>query len=688
MRAVVIVLVTVAIAACSGGSTDSSDSAPNDSARPTTAPNAADTSAPVQHDGAAAYDEAIEAFGPESAEATVAGFAAFTGALASMPDVARSTELYPSFTGLFEQYPVVADEIEVADQQAIDERLDELFQADFVIELADLTDEEDLVGPEGLRSASPPTTLRELDDDVDDTDRAAWTRALAPVWSRLNAELPAPNSLDAVILVSTPSFWTLEGAGEGAEPGAGTVRRSFVDDWPAFEPLRERYGDHDCYIVIARDRDSAADSPVASAVMAHELFHCWHATRFSDDQDRFHGAGPWVYEGLAAWVGETIAGGTTYPLGRWLPAYVANDFALFAGSSDYEAFGFWARVDEFTDLWGLIPSLVDTSSRGSSGPVFEEAIAATGGNGVLIATGALQEADLGPAWVTGPWMPPSIARRPATHRAVIDGDAVELSSGAGEQAAHRVTVDAPDGSFVDVRITGYSSATWADGETISAGSASLDLRYCVGECACPDEPPPPTDGELPVGVSGLTIALSGTGSGPATAVVEVVDKGECEDSEPSESVDGGLLGTWKANPDSVALAFTQASGFGVGAEALDIAAVTGDVLMTFNDDGTGTLAYDDVVLFFNNAPFPELTLGGEGSFLWTSTAGAITIAGTTYAIGVTSSALGGEVLTITSDDVPASGSTQLGVSLGGDQLSVDADGSAGPVFFPILWNRV
>ena len=684
MRTVLIVLVAVAIAACSGGSTDSSETVPDASTRSGAEPTTSETAPAVRQDGAAAFDEAVAAFGPESPEAVVAGFAAFTGPLPTAPDVGRSTELYPSFTNLFELYPTVADELDPADREAIDERLDEMFQADFVIELSDVGE------PEGFRSASPPTTLRVLDDDdVDDTDRAGWTGEIGSVWTQLNSRLPAPNSLDVVVLVSTPSFWTLDGAGDGSEPGAGTVRREFIDDFPAFEPLRERYDDHDCYIVIARDRRERPDSSVAKAVMAHELFHCWHATRFGGVQDPFHGAGPWVYEGLAAWVGETIAGRTTYPLGRWLPGYAANDFALFAGTTNYQAYGFWARVDEFVDLWGLIPSLVDTSSGGASSAVFEEAIAATGGNGVLIATGALQQAALGRAWVTGPWMPSTIARRPDTHSATIDDDPVELTVTAGQQAAHRVTVDAPDGSFVDVLFTGYTSATWGDGETLTAGADPFDFRYCVGDCGCPGEPAPTTDGELPIGVSELTIALSGTGAGEASALVQVVDTGDCiEEPVPGEDVGGGLLGTWRANPDSVALAFTQASGFGPQAEALDIAGVTGDLLMTFNDDGTGLLLYDGVTLFFNDAPFPELTLGGGGSFQWDSTPGAISIDGITYKIAVGSSALGGELTTITSDDIPAVGTTRLEVSFGGDSLAVAADGSAGPVFFPIFWNRV
>ncbi|MGB0112569.1 MAG: hypothetical protein WBP59_05070 [Ilumatobacteraceae bacterium] len=684
-----LIFLAISLAACSGGSSNGSDTTASASPSPTPAPNASVEPIAV-HDGAAAFDQAVEDFGATSPEATVAGFAAFTGPLPSAPDVGRSAELYPSFSNLFEQYPLVADEIDTADRDAIDERLDELFRADFVIEL------DGPVEPEGFRSASPPTTLRELDDDdVDDTDRDAWTRELTSVWSQLNARLPAPDSLDAVILVSTPSFWTLDGAGEGPEPGAGTVRRSFVDSWPGFEPLRDRYGDHDCYIVVARDRDAAPSSGIGAAVIAHELFHCWHATRFSDDQDRFHGAGPWVYEGLAAWVGETIAGGTSYPIRRWLPSYAANDFSLFADSTAYEAYGYWSRVDEFVDLWGLIPSLVDTSSGGSSGAVFEEAIAATSGDGVLIATGALQQAELGPAWVNGGWMPSSIARRPGTHRATIDSDVVEVGVAAGQQAAHRVSVDAPDGSFVDVLITGYSSAAWGDGETLTAGPDPLDMRYCVGECACPGEPSPVTDGELPVGSSELTIALSGTGSGTATALVHVVDVGDCDEPDGSDGSDGsdddatgGLLGTWRADPEAIAQAFTQASGYGPEVEPLEIAGVTGDVLMTFSDGGTGTLVYDNVRLFFVDAPIAELTLSGEGAFQWDSTAGAITITGTTYAISVTSSALGGDPLTLTSDDVPAAGTTRLAVSLGGDDLSVAAEGSIDRVFFPTLWRRI
>ena len=165
------------------------------------------------------------------------------------------------------------------------------------------------------------------------------------------------------------------------------------------------------------------------------------------------------------------------------------------------------------------------------------------------------------------------------------------------------------------------------------------------------------------------------------------DEYDCENPDLGD-VDDSLLGIWRANPQSVALMFAEASGFGDDATPIDVAGATGNVLMTFAEGGVGQLAYENVGVFLNREVVGELTFNGRGSFSWGVTDGQILIDGTTFEITVSSQALGAP-LTITSADVPAAGITELTASIAGDVMTISAsEGSAGEVFFPILWNRI
>ena len=222
---------------------------------------------------------------------------------------------------------------------------------------------------------------------------------------------------------------------------------------------------------------------------------------------------------------------------------------------------------------------------------------------------------------------------------------------------------------------------------------NLTDDWCLGECLCPDESSPfPANKTLPVETR-LTSALVGRPTGESGLVVEVrvfdpsMPRWECDQEPDLGDPVLGLVGTWRANPNSVAMVLEQASGFGGSdAPAIDVAGADGSVLMTFNEDGTGTLAYQEVTFFLNDSPIAELTINGEGSFNWGGDAPDLRISGITYAFAVTS--LGPEPLVISSDDVPAVGVTTLEASLAGDQLAlVNPEGTAGQVFFPVSWTR-
>ena len=167
-----------------------------------------------------------------------------------------------------------------------------------------------------------------------------------------------------------------------------------------------------------------------------------------------------------------------------------------------------------------------------------------------------------------------------------------------------------------------------------------------------------------------------------------------EPAEPSEPTGSGAFdgnGTWRATNPALKLMFTDASALGFGVEPLSIAAVTGDVVMELGDDGTGTLTYTDVTAFIDDGPFPDLTINGVGQFRFGVEAGVFSVAGNTFEVSASSSALFGEVLTITESDIEggSGGVSSFTVGFNGDQLVLaGAEGSRGEVFFPLLWTRI
>ncbi len=131
--------------------------------------------------------------------------------------------------------------------------------------------------------------------------------------------------------------------------------------------------------------------------------------------------------------------------------------------------------------------------------------------------------------------------------------------------------------------------------------------------------------------------------------------------------------------------FEEASLFG-GTEGLDIAGANGDLLMTLGPDGTGTLQYNNVTLFFNDAVLMDLTINGGGTFAY-GVDETFRVSGLDYSLSVTSSALGPDPLTIGSDDLPGgSGFSEFDYGFADRRLTLESlGGTSGEVFFPRVW---
>ncbi|MDW3215881.1 MAG: hypothetical protein R8G01_17925 [Ilumatobacteraceae bacterium] len=395
--------------------------------------------------------------------------------------------------------------------------------------------------------------------------------------------------------------------------------------------IREGYADDgldiDCQMQL-RDRETT--SAEFRGIIVHELVHCWHFTRIGLDVARLNATDDWMKEGIAAYAGELI-GGTTRFSSEWWTGYTVPLFDIDRAwplySRTYDAIGFWSRIAEQTDVWDSIRAAVDASPNNAA--MFDAAVAGLGDGVSWLAAGTVQQPAWGGGWTaTGPNMP----------------------------------------------------------------------DRARGMCECPDGTPAFPETRTRPGDVELTASLVGRSTESTTLGVAVhrfdPDTADCEEPTPTTvattepETGGNMSGTWRAQPDSIAFMFEQASVFGPEAPAIDVGAVTGDLLMTFDEGGTGTLEYRDVTLFLVDSPLSDLAINGGGTFDWTVEGGRTIISATEYVISVGSSALG-EPLTIGSDDLPGGGTTALAGVQAGDELTITAaTGSAGAVFFPIIWRRV
>jgi|GEM_PF-3008460 len=655
--------------------------------------------------GSAAVDEAIAEHGDDSIEALLARWAALTGPLPSLPDPIRA-DVTPSLTEILRDYPEMRDRLDPADAEVIDARIDELLDAEFHFDLdvSGLELDEAAVdaqtipdGTEGFRGTgfAPRSPGDELDDDdfLDGT-RDAWVDAARGIASRLGLLLPGVSDLRVTLVVTQPSFWvkTADPGESTDEPGGATLIAA--SGGSLVEELRTRYDSDrgsDCFLITARDGRGPTDARAAAGMLAHELFHCWHYNRVGKSVDVFYGTEDWIAEGLAGWVGESLAGGSYYTR-KWLPEFVVNPFALF--ENDYEAYGFWGRINEATNLWDAIPGLIDTSV-GSNAAVYDQALAAIPASSAFVAAGALQNGGLGQDWVTQGWMPVELKRSPAEGTAGV-GDPAERTAEAGVQRADRIAVSASEGDVILIDADGYVAvADMSGGLEVAAFGDSKQLDICVISCVCPlTGEPRPADATIDVADPTLFAALAGRSAGPSTLAVEVVGvadsiEQDCAEPEPAPTVDGaGLLGTWRANPESVAAMFAQASAVGDDDLDIEMTAAGGAVTMTFLEGGRGEFVYDGLRLSIEGPAAQQIRLDGSGKFQWGRSAEGIEIAEITFSISSSSSAFGDNVLTLTDKDVPDSESATLGVIAKDDRLTITSvQGSAGQVFFPVMWTR-
>lgn len=261
------------------------------------------------------------------------------------------------------------------------------------------------------------------------------------------------------------------------------------------------------------------------ASMAHEMFHCFQAARMSGATQWTSTlkSRPWLIEGSAEWVGETIAGPSMIGLIPWNNYLKTPEQELFARA--YRAFGFYLHMAER----GVDPWLhLDKMMYADNLTAYHEG-ADPGGEPFLDtwASGHFRERPLGTAWVAaGPWS--------VTDHALI----LPFNVPVGQQlhvsaipfTGTDVRVSAPDAEIIHVQAKGH--VRMADGAGFDA-VVTLPLLLCVAGNACVCPPGMKDTGPAFITVTQpLALALTGAVDGATAELRGETFKDRCE-PEPS-----------------------------------------------------------------------------------------------------------------------------------------------------------
>lgn len=661
--------------------TESAASTPDTAAEPAQNDPATSTPPALAGDTAYAQLENLRATGSELDVALIE-FAAILGPLPGVPELIDDDTIYPSLTHVLDTIEAHSDDLTADQAEAVERAVAATFDpakqtAGFAL-FDDVGDDAEVTGsePEGFAPRGFASPTEEAPDE--------YQRLIRQVGNELLAYLGGAPLNIWVELFEPGTFGDVAGRNRGLD---------------LTDPRRAEYPTGpDCLMQIT----SGAVPADIVGIVTHEVTHCWQFTRLGFDVARMNAMDKWAKEGMAAYVGEAVGGLTRYNAEWWggfLTTRIDGDGQWNTFTRTYDAIGLWSRLAAGGDVVAAMRRTIDAAPSNSA----MYAAATSGIDLSTLGSGTFQRADWGGAWTaSGPGMP-GTPRTTTTHR-VIERNDIALSADAGAQANHEITVspiDGADGTVLTVQGTGHGLVR-LDPDDIPLAGAYVE-EWCLGSCECPDGGGPafPAERTRTGGVE-LAASLVGGPSEGTTMRVRVDrfdpdDTDRCNEEEeeeegagatpPSDIADTGLVGTWIANADSVAAMFQQASGFGAES-GFEVIGANGPVIMTFAPDGSGSLVYDSVTLFLADQIIGDLTIGGTGTFGWSTSGGALVITGTEFAYAVGSSALGEEFLTITDDDVPSSGSTTLSGAVDGNVLTItSADGSAGRVFFPTTWIR-
>lgn len=255
--------------------------------------------------------------------------------------------------------------------------------------------------------------------------------------------------------------------------------------------------------ILYNPKSMALTGAAAVALAAHEAFHCFEAD-LADSLDQGNVRPRWIVEGMAEWVGEAIAGGSSLSVGTWGTWLKYGELALF--TREYSAIGFYAHVDDSgVELWSRLDQAILASDT-SSEAAYQ----------VLIDGGS---ADLIDSWAAGYFRDP--ANAPVWDQAGpgITLDAPDIPEAfLAEESSVFITAPAYAAFYVEVEATaevisfespGEGLAMLADGTTHELEDLHGAALCTTGSCACPEGTPgagtvftPTPKGVIEIGATG------------------------------------------------------------------------------------------------------------------------------------------------------------------------------------------
>ncbi|MBI4816234.1 MAG: hypothetical protein HY791_08250 [Deltaproteobacteria bacterium] len=363
-------------------------------------------------------------------------------------------------------------------------------------------------------------------DELEPGHRAAAEAYLIP---------PAPQGLASTSTVTGPDPWR-----QLAEKMAGLVAANLGT--AGHLPIRIVLNDHEVQIggrvvlayAIPRDSNGQVIGVAASCtifvnpggkspalegeramLLGHETFHCAQS-QLAADLGAWARAKPWVVEGMAQWVGDTLGSPTKLNFGQWNNYLSQPEVPLF--SREYSALGFYAHMAESgLSVWKAA-SLMSPVAADNQKALLAAVPTAEGQTFFdSWASGFFREASLGPAWDTAG---PSI---PSREQVLKQPDAIVIG-GPGTQglavpsAANRIYKITASAELIRVQITqGFGRLKEEGGpfETTRLGDGVLLCTRADHECKCPSGQPVP--GAIPAS-GNLRFGLSGARSGGAAVI--------------------------------------------------------------------------------------------------------------------------------------------------------------------------
>ena len=266
----------------------------------------------------------------------------------------------------------------------------------------------------------------------------------------------------------------------------------------------EQNGMSTCTIHLSADAADEAPTELRG-ILAHEMMHCY--------QFQYLGLGAnelpaWILEGVPAWVGEDISGGSTISTTWWVKYLVSPQRSLYG--RDYDAIGFYAHLDEVgIDPWSHIVGIFDGFSNE---PAFDAAGASSGSFLESWPSSVTRRTEWGRAWdATGPGI--TFDRATPQPMTVTNGAVATAEVGKVSNGLYAVSIAA---DIVTIDVAGYARMGADDGTDEVLSSSTT---YCgrAGGCVCPDGSELPYDqiaGLVTIGVTGGTqeAGLTITGS--------------------------------------------------------------------------------------------------------------------------------------------------------------------------------